>query len=219
MLTDPDGKDDFFDEQGKFIKRTNTGSAVKVMIDGHYKNVTEVDFSNKEGTILNIGRHYLAKSDKSDFNLTVSSTGGDISSDAAFSNTEGTMNYDIYLTNGYVNKTFGDCYDFECVTFHESIHRYDSSTHGGSIGEAIAIMRTANECPAWNNASYNYIQSQASYAAISLNKYIKDNNIPNNVVNNLNMAFNGYAIFELNNKRVSVSNLIQECIVIGTNRQ
>lgn len=40
------------------------------------------------------------------------------------SNDGNSMNYDIYLDNGFVNKELGNCYNFECVTYHESTHRY-----------------------------------------------------------------------------------------------
>ena len=212
---DPDGMDDFFDEKGKFIRRTDSGTAVMVMQGNMFRNITKIDFTDNKSVIQNIGRHYLAKADKSDFNLTVSNTGGNIPPDAVFSNDAGSQNYDIYLTNGYVNKTLGDCNDFECVTFHESTHRYDKSTHGGTIGEVYAIIRTAKECPAWHFASDNHIQSQASYAARSLNSYVENNSvaIPNNVVQNLNGAFIGYATFEINNNKVSVNNLLEEVII------
>ena len=150
---DPDGMDDYFDDKGEFIKRTDTGTDVMVMNDDEYKNIAEVDFSNSKNIIENIGRHYLAKADKGEFDLNATNTGGDIPQDAVFSNNAGTSNYNIYLTNGYVNKTLGNCYNFECVTYHESTHRYDSSTHGGTVGEVNSIIRTASECPAWYSAS------------------------------------------------------------------
>ena len=170
---------------------------------------------DKTGYIQNVGIHYLAKSDKSQFNLTVSNTGGNIPQDAVFSNDAGTSNYDIYLTNGYVNHSLGNCYDFECVTFHESTHRYDKSTHGGTIGEVNAIIRTAIECPAWNYASDNYIQSQASYAAKSLSQYSYNNIIPQDIFQKLNTAFTGYVTFEIVNNQLTVNNNLKECIVVG----
>ena len=214
---DLDGRDDLFDENGKFIERTKTGDAVMVMCGDQYQNITEVDFSNNQGAIENIGRHYLAKADNGVFNLTVSSIGDGVPSDAALSNTEGTQNYDIYLAEGHVNIALGNCYNFECVAFHESTHRYDCSTHGGTIGEVNAIIKTANGCPAWNFASIDFIQSQASYAAQSLNKYNGDRE---SVVKKLNDSgiFMGYAIFEINNNIVSVSNQLEEVTVWGGKR-
>lgn len=218
MLIDPDGRDDYFDNKGHFIWRTSSGSNVMVMCGNQYKNITEIDFSNSISAVENIGRHYMEKSDN-DFNLTASSTGGDIPQDAAFSNRTGTQNYYINLTNGYVNKALGDCYNFECITFHESTHRYDSSTHGGTIGEVNAIMRTAKECSAWSMASDDYIQAQASYAARSLNKYLKDNPVPNGIIQNLNSTFDGYATFELNDKTVSVNYSLKGWTIYGKDPQ
>ena len=217
---DPDGKDDIFDEDGNFLRRTDTGMAVMIMSDNQLKNIAEVDFTKNKNAIQNIGSYYLSIFDKQVFNLSVSNTGGDVPLDVAFSNDAGTLDYDIYLTNGHVNSTLGNCYDFECVTYHESTHRYDKSTQGGSIGEVNAIIRTAIECPSWNNASDNYIQSQASYAAGRLNDYgYSDNLIPRNTVQRLNKAFEGYATFELNNNNVSVFNLLKECVVLGNRKK
>ena len=216
MLTDPNGMDDFFDEEGKFLRRTETGTAVMMMQGDIFKNITELDFTDNKIAIQNIGSHYLAKADNAEFNLRISNTGGDVPQDAPFSNNAGTSTYDLYLTDGHVNPTLGNCFDFECITFHEATHRYDKSTHGGTIGEANAVLRTATECPAWNFASDNYIQSQASYAAGSLNKYI--NTIPTNIIQNLNNAFVGYATFELINNKVSVSNLLQNCTIWGNRK-
>ena len=212
---DPDGMDDYFDDKGEFIKRTDTGTDVMVMNDDEYKNIAEVDFSNSKNIIENIGRHYLAKADKGEFDLNATNTGGDIPQDAVFSNNAGTSNYNIYLTNGYVNKTLGNCYNFECVTYHESTHRYDSSTHGGTIGEVNSIIRTASECPAWYSASDDYIQSQASYAVTSLNSY---NGNKMDYVNKLNKAFNGLAEFSLQNNRVAYVNALKGVTVWGTSR-
>lgn len=84
-----------------------------------------------------------------------------------------------------------------------------------TIGEVNAIIRTANECPAWNSASDEFIKSQASYAAKSLNDY---GNFSNNDVQRLNKAFAGYATFESNNNKVSVSNHLKGIIVCGNQR-
>ena len=214
---DPDGRDDLFDEKGNFVERTKTGDAVMVMCGGQYQNITEVDFSNNQGTIENIGRHYLAKADKEDFNLTVSSIDDGVPPSAALANTEGTQNYDIYLTDGYVNKTLGNCYNFECVAFHEFTHRYDSSTYGGTIGEVNAIIRTAKECPAWNLASADFIRSQASYAAQKLNNYDGDRG---SVAKNLNESsiFMGYAVLEIKNNIISVNNMLEGVTKWGERR-
>jgi RHS repeat-associated protein len=216
-LIDPNGMDDFFNEKGEFVERTSNGSAIMVMSGNQYKDITTVNFSNNKSVIQNIGTHYLAKADKNNFNLTVSTTGGKIPIDVTFSNDPGTMNYDIYITDGFVNKSLGNCYDFECITFHEYTHRYDKSTLGGTIGETNAIIRTATECSEWNSASDDFIQSQASYAVNSLNDYAIKNNttISNEFVTKLNNAFIGYATFDLNDNRVSVSNSLQGITVIG----
>ena len=221
MCIDPDGRDDYFNDKGEFIERTEIGSDVLVMCGGQYKNITEIDFSNNTSTIENIGRHYLGIYDNSDFNLTASSIGDKDSKNVVFSNDGGTQNYDIYLHDGYVHEVLGNCYNFECVAYHESTHRYDSSTLGGTIGEAIAIIRTATECPSWSNASDSYIWSQATYAKRSLDQYGEKCIIPDDIVQGLNDAFIGHYSFVLDesHKQIFFFKSLQECIVPGINSQ
>ena len=76
-------------------------------------------------------------------------------------------------------------------------------------------MRTAKECPSWNNASDDYIQAQASYASKSLNDYARRKTIPNNVVQDLNNTFKGCASFEIINNKISTSLFLQECVILG----
>ena len=96
----------------------------------------------------------------------------------------------------------------------------DGRRREGGAGEPLLSIRTATECPSWNNASDNYIKSQASYAAGRLNDYgYSDNLIPRNTVQRLNKAFEGYATFELNNNNVSVFNLLKECVVLGNRKK
>jgi RHS repeat-associated protein len=209
---DPDGRYDFFNEKGEFMYRTEVGDFVLMKFGGGFKCITDIDFSNNTIAIQNIGRHYLAMSDDAEFNLTIASSGSGIPQGAVFSNNAGTPNYELYLTDGHVNSVLGNRYNFECVTFHETTHRYDSSTYGGPIGEINAIMRTIKECPAWNNASIEYIQSQALYAEKSLNDYL-GNKI--GYIEKLNNSFAGFAIFSLENNRVSLTHMLEGVEVWG----
>ena len=220
-MVDPDGRDDRFNEEGEFVERTETGSDVLVMCDGQYKNITEVDFSNNTSTIENIGRHYLGKNDKSDFNVTVSSMGDNTPKDVTLSFDTRTQDYGIHLTDGYVHEALGNYYNFECAAYHEYTHRYDNSTLDGMIGEALAIIRTANECPAWSNASDSYIDTQVRYAQKSLNQYGIIDIIPNDIVQSLNNAFIGSFTFGLDDSQQHIfhSNLLRECIVPVINPQ
>ena len=218
MLIDIDGMDDYFDENGFFILRTQYGSSVMIKSGEEYKNITEVDFSENRSVIGNIGRHYLAKSDKGSFSLSVSDTGGEgVPQNAAFSHTVNTNNYDLYLTNGYVNSSLGDYNNFECITYHESIHRYNANAGETTNGEIEAIIETT-KCDAWNNATDGYIWSQASYAANKLNQLKGDPGLNNNL-KRLNTAFRGYAAFKLLNDKVIVNNQIPSILCTGKLRK
>ena len=217
-MIDIDGKDDYFDEKGIFVSRTQDGSSVMVKSGEEYKNITEVDFSENRSVIGNIGRHYLAKSDKGSFSLSVSDTGGEgVPQNAAFSHTVNTNNYDLYLTNGYVNSSLGDYNNFECITYHESIHRYNANAGETTNGEIEAIIETT-KCDAWNNATDGYIWSQASYAANKLNQLKGDPGLNNNL-KRLNTAFRGYAAFKLLNDKVIVNNQIPSILCTGKLRK
>ena len=215
-MTDPDGKDDLFDENGNFLVRTKYGTSVMIKSGGGYTKITNVDFSNNQKVIENIGRHYLAKSDKGNFSLRVSGTDEDVPRGVAFSHTIGTDNYDLYLTDGYVNPSLGDYNDFECITYHESVHRYNPNAGYTPSGEIEAIIQTT-KCEAWNNATLNYIESQAAYAKNKLNEMKVETNI-NNCLQRVQSAFAGYANFEYSKGIVDMSNLMEEVIIWGTKK-
>ena len=215
-MTDPDGKDDLFDENGNFLVRTKYGTSVMIKSGEGYTKITNVDFSNNQKVIENIGRHYLAKSDKGNFSLRVSGTDEDVPRGVAFSHTIGTDNYDLYLTDGYVNPSLGDYNDFECITYHESVHRYNPNAGYTPSGEIEAIIQTT-KCEAWNNATLNYIESQAAYAKNKLNEMKVETNI-NNCLQRVQSAFAGYANFEYSKGIVDMSNLMEEVIIWGTKK-
>ena len=216
-MTDPDGKDDLFDENGNFLVRTKYGTSVMIKSGEGYIKITNVDFSNNQKIIENIGRHYLAKSDKGNFSLRVSDVDEDVPRGVAFSHSIGTDNYDLYLTDGYVNPSLGDYNDFECITYHESVHRNNANAGDTPNGEIEAIIQTTR-CDAWHNATNNYIWSQAAYAANNLNNIKKNPNF-NNYLRRLNAAFTGYATFGYSNNEIQVINQLQDALCIGKLRK
>lgn len=216
-MTDPDGKDDLFDENGNFLVRTKYGTSVMIKSGEGYTKITNVDFSNNQKIIENIGRHYLAKSDKGNFSLRVSDVDEDVPRGVAFSHSIGTDNYDLYLTDGYVNPSLGDYNDFECITYHESVHRNNANAGDTPNGEIEAIIQTTR-CDAWHNATNNYIWSQAAYAANNLNNIKKNPNF-NNYLRRLNAAFTGYATFGYSNNEIQVINQLQDALCIGKLRK
>lgn len=56
------------------------------------------------------------------------------------------------------------------------------------------------------------------YAADRLNQYGKLNSISNNVVHNLNKAFMGHCMFELNNNQIIVGQSLGGCTIKGRKR-
>ncbi len=210
--TDPDGMDDYFNENGEFIRRTEAGSSVFVLQNNQYVDISHIDFTNEMSTINAIGHHYISLYDKKDFSLKVSAISQSIPTGAAFSYDTHKDNYDLYLTNGYVNSSLSNCYDFECVAYHETSHRNHPEADK-PLAEVQAIINTAQNCQAWGKASENYIRSQASYAAKQLNKI----DIANSQVllEKLNKAFARIAEFYIKNKRIEISQLIQDIDICG----
>jgi hypothetical protein len=91
---------------------------------------------------------------------------------------------------------------------HESIHRHDRATWGGSIGKVKAIIAQTKH-KSWANVSENYASSQAHYAAEILNKALKATNRQQilkeqiqGYVNDLNDAFEKRNSFMLINDQV-----------------
>lgn len=133
-----------------------------------------------------------------------------------FSYNTKTDNYDIYLTDGHVNSSLGDYNDFECITYHESVHR--KNVHMGTIAtEEIETIIQTTKCDAWNNATDNYIRSQASYAASQLTRIRAKER--DNYLHRMNEAFRGYAMFKNSDKGVQVTYLLPEIICTGKLRK
>ena len=127
--TDPDGRDDFFDENGNFIKKTKTGDNIMIKSGNNkYVNFTSVDFGKRHGALIGIGSYYLSQLDH-DFNISVERTGGENPLDAAVANIEGTGKYFILIDQeGKVNPEYGVASNFISSLYHETRHRYDTST-------------------------------------------------------------------------------------------
>ena len=167
---DPDGRDDFFDENGKFIKKTKTGDNIMVKSgNDKYVNFASVDFGKRHGALIGIGSHYLSQVDN-DFSLNVERTGGCNPLSAGLANIEGTGKYIILIDqDGKVNPEYGIASNFTSSLYHETRHRYDKSTLLKNIGEVNAILLQTKH-PSWDKVTMSFAHSQASYAASWLNR-------------------------------------------------
>ena len=113
----------------------------------------------------------------------------------------------------HINKTLDNCFNFENISFHESLHSFDKSTFNGGIGEVNAILQQTNH-PSWEKTSMEFKHSQAAYAASSLNKERKIGNEEINLfVDRLNNAFEGYSFFSNNGGSVDASYMIPPLVV------
>ena len=219
---DPDGRDDFFDENGKFIKKTKTGDNIMVKSgDNKYVNFTSVDFGKRHGALIGIGSYYLSQVDH-DFNLNVERTGNGNPLSAGLANIGGTGKYVILIDQGgKVNPEYGVASNFINSFYHETRHRYDKSTLAKNIGEVNAILLQTQH-PSWDKVTTSFAHSQASYAASQLN--ITSENKPydksiDNYIKILNNAFMGLCTFSIENDIVTVTNNIEEVIVNGTRKK
>ena len=216
--TDPDGRDDFFDENGNFIKKTKTGDNIMIKSGNNkYVNFTSVDFGKRHGALIGIGSYYLSQLDH-DFNISVERTGGENPLDAAVANIEGTGKYFILIDQeGKVNPEYGVASNFISSLYHETRHRYDTSTRDKAIREAKTVLLQTQH-PSWNKVTESYAMSQASYATSWLNKTFKDkrnNKILDGYINKLNDAFIGLCTFSIENNMIIISKSINEVIVYG----
>lgn len=219
---DLDGRDDFFDENGKFIKKTKTGDNIMVKSgDDKYVNFASVDFGKRHDALIDIGSYYLSKVDH-DFNLNVERTGNGNPLSAGLANIGGTGKYVILIDQGgKVNPEYGVASNFINSFYHETRHRYDKSTLAKNIGEVNAILLQTQH-PSWDKVTTSFAHSQASYAASQLN--ITSENKPydksiDNYIKILNNAFMGLCTFSIENDIVTVTNNIEEVIVNGTRKK
>ncbi len=219
---DPDGRDDFFDENGKFIKKTKTGDNIMVKSGNNkYVNFTSVDFGKRHNALIGIGSHYLSQVDH-DFSLNVERTGGDNPLSAGLANIQGTGQYLIFIDQeGKVNLEYGVASNLTNSFYHETRHRYDNSTWDNNVGEVNAILLQTKH-PSWDKVTMSFAHSQASYAVSLLNnafKYKRNSKVMDGYINKLNEAFIGLCTFSIENDMITVSNSIDEIIVYGTRKK
>ena len=219
---DPDGRDDFFDENGKFIKKTKTGDNIMVRSGGDkYVNFASVDFGKRHNALIGISSYYLSQVDH-DFRLNVERTGGDNPLEAGVANIEGTGKYFILIDqDGKVNPEYGIASNLTNSFYHETRHRYDNSTLVKNIGEVNAVLLQTQH-PSWDKVTMSFAHSQASYAAMWLNETFKgktNNKIMYEYVNKLNDAFVGICTFSIENNMITVDNTLNEVIVNGKRRK
>ncbi len=220
MLVDPDGRDDYFDRYGAFQKHTDKGDAVLIQTaDNSYTSITNVDFRSQQQALVNIGSHYLSTVDH-DFTLAVEQTGNGNPLEAGMGNYEGTGKYVLFIdAEGKVNPEYGIASNVVNSFFHESRHRYDNTTWGGTLGEVNAILQQTAH-PSWLGVSETFAQSQASYAAGKLNSYSKGfGSLINSYVQRLNASFLGVATFTIINKKVSVENNLKGVVIYGNKKE
>ena len=220
--TDPDGRDDFFDENGKFIKKTKTGDNIMVKSgDDKYVNFASVDFGKRHDALIDIGSYYLSKVDH-DFNLNVERMGNGNPLSAGLANIGGTGKYVILIDQGgKVNPEYGVASNFINSFYHETRHRYENGTLTENIGEVNAVLLQTKH-PSWDKVTTSFAHSQASYAASQLNiefRYKPNSKVMHEYVNKLNEAFMGISTFSIENNLITVSNYIDEVIVNGTRKK
>ena len=228
ILTDPTGMDDIFDEKGNFIKDTGKGSMVLIQQGRQLNKLSSFDYSEgkdaNRNMLINISRFYLGKSDKNDFEVQILAISEEAQKDAAFANETGKNLYYVTIFNGKINSTLDNKYNFWSITYHESRHRYDPDTQGGTIGEIEAIyQQTKHE--SWNYVSRDFISSQASYGVKQLQKAIgkRERNLDINAqIQKLNDAFVGYGTFhydpKTNRVKGEISHTYEDTVVIGENK-
>ena len=217
---DPDGGDDIFDSNGNFIRHTEGGSNV-VILNENNENValSQISFLDKKPALEAIARYYLSQVDPNEFNVAVEQCGGGISSDAMLSNEQGTENYEIYVgEGGNVNPMLNDANNFVNSCYHESRHRYDNSTWGGTIGEVNAILQQTQH-PSWFDVTKDFAYSQASYAVRKLNASMDygetNSQTAKHYINQLNTAFTGVANFSIEKGLASFSASLDNIVVVG----
>ena len=134
-------------------------------------------------------------------------------------NYEVTGRYVLFIdADGRVNPEYGIASNVVNSFFHESRHRYDKTTWGGTIGEVNAILQQTTH-PSWLGVSDSFAYSQASYAAGKLNSY-PEGSAPliNSYIQRLNASFLGVATFAIINEEVSVVNNLKGVVIYGKKR-
>ena len=141
VMKDINGADDIFSMFGFFIKDTGKGEAVLIQTPDGLRSLSSFSYAKSNPSeinmLLNISSHYLSKIDDG-FMIFTTETKGTEYEWAAFANSG--FKYYVVVNDGSISPFLDNKYDFESVLTHESIHRYNESTLGGTIGEVNAIL-------------------------------------------------------------------------------
>ena len=215
---DPNGMDDYFDNNGIFIKHTNDNDNILIASGNSFLNIKNIDFNKRYETLSNIGNYYLSQLDQN-IKLKIEHTGGDNPISAGMANIKGTENYIFIIgQDGKVNGEYGIASNLINSFYHETTYRYNNITLDGPIGEVNAVLLQTQH-PSWNKVSESFAYSQASYAASQLNKAMEDKSYDKSIdfyIKSLNNAFAGLCTFSVVNNKVIVSNLLKEIVIYGT---
>ena len=211
---DIDGKDDIFDIFGNFIRDTGKGDAVLIQTYRGTKALSSFDYSyNNVGNVRmlkSVSSYYLSKSDVGSFSIETYSMSSHDPQGAVFANDGGTNRYYVVTRNGKISSMLDNKYNFESVTFHESLHRYDKTTLGGTIGETNAVLKQTTH-PSWKHVSETYKESQAGYAVNSFNNAclgVSGYPLAEKYAKQLNEAFDGmFDFYSAGNKLGYIRNL------------
>lgn len=208
-MTDPDGRDDRFNQQGRFIEHIDNGTNNIVALNhkGEFQNITDFDYSEGQAAnrkmLSNIGGHYANSIGIAQTELGLY----DYDIEGPFAYTDrATKQVGLVIVGGKLNYLANDSYNMTSSLVHEKDHTVNPAM-GTAKGEIDAIIVEIMH-PAFTKTTLAFKQAIVSYATDNLRKELQNNSFKGLVpdqVSTLNRLISGIGTIEYNSSLNSVS--------------
>ena len=155
---DPDGKDDFFDNSGKFIRSTTTRTNNIYVIDGTTKTLLSNYKFNSNRSMMRVVFHYAQKIGGFDSNVTVgvdsrtNFNGENIQQLFAYS-TQDNKHIRMVTNNGHFNENMNNISNMKSTIKHEQVHT--QLTESYNLEEIRVLIEQIND-PSFKNVTEKY---------------------------------------------------------------
>ncbi len=191
MRIDPDGRDDYFNSKGKFIRRTETKTNnIYISINGKNILPSQLDLKIKRNrqVMANIVGHYATAVGISYWGKGKMAVGrnpqgmvgiADTKDETELAATRG-ANITISVYKGHVSRFMNDYENLQSSLYHESIHKFFSLrgdySDNTSLGHVLKVHIKQFENEHFKSATQDFQQAIIDKAAEYLTKALRDSN-------------------------------------------
>ena len=213
MRIDPDGRDDYFSNKGKFIRRTETKTNnIYISINGKNILPSQLDLKIKRNrqVMANIVGHYATAVGISYWGKGKMAVGrnlqgmvgiADTKNEAELAATRG-ANITISVYKGHISRFMNNYENLQSSLYHESIHKFFSLrgdySDNTSLGHVMKVHIKQFENEHFKSATQEFQQAIIGQAAIYLTAALRDSKTRGQVPGAIKKLIQLYEILLMN---------------------